>query len=43
MVTAALYVVGTAAYLSLIRSIERQPAKPQPGTLEREPYHPSDP
>jgi hypothetical protein len=42
MVTAALYVVGTIAYLSLIRSVERQPADELAKPLSRDPVNPSD-
>jgi predicted MFS family arabinose efflux permease len=42
MVTAALYLVGTVAYLSLIRSVERQPGAETAKEHSLEPGNPSD-
>jgi hypothetical protein len=42
MVTAALYVVGTIAYLSLIRSVERQSGAGTAKAHSLEPANPSD-
>jgi predicted MFS family arabinose efflux permease len=42
MVTAALYVVGTIAYLSLIRSVERQPGVETAKSRSRDLSDPSD-
>ena len=42
MVTAALYLVGAIAYLSLIRSIEQQPGVEKAAALPHDPGNPSD-
>jgi predicted MFS family arabinose efflux permease len=43
MVTAALYMVGAIAYLSLIRTIERQPGEEKAKALPLDPGNPSEP